>query len=480
MRVAIICLALVAMAYVPANAQRTFDLDKERASLWSFFADKHADIGDAYKRVQLFEDARAHYLRAHEFEPDHSGAHRGLGNRKRGGEWIEDKPLPEKSPLEGEDKKKAREKPDEFRAETYGKCADRARRAISSAQSAGDERAARILAAELLRYAADDQSARTMRGHAQAGGEWMPAAVAEWRKLGMETLHAAGEGDAMPGEDPQAKEIGSVFHRRQGQYIAVRSTRSDERARQMHKHGHAHITRAMAILGVEAAPLGAHKYTLTHLNLNSEYFAMLEKVLKLEGDRLEFAKRLSGHAQRSPWGYIARSNTAAAADDMFGNTLAIRVLEQNRANTGGSANWLKTGFSYLVTSQVIGLCGTTRYSIRSVGHSGSNFDVLPEFSKKSGSPEQLRDVILNEVIRERDYPLERLVMVEVNDMTLEYAAKSFSLLEYFFATNPEATRKWLKDAPPKATERIAMIEKHMGKKVDELESEWREWVLLNY
>jgi hypothetical protein len=141
---------------------------------------------------------------------------------------------------------------------------------------------------------------------------------------------------------------------------------------------------------------------------------------------------------------------------------------------------LKTGFSYLVTSQVIARCGTTRYTMKKLGQTGSDFDALPEFSKKSGSPEQLRDVILNEVIRGRDLPLEKLTQVGVNDMTIEYAAKGFSLMEYCFAKYPDATREWLKATAPKADGRIAIIEKHLGKKVDELEKEWRAWVLMNY
>jgi hypothetical protein len=479
MRVALITLALMSIMYAPAGAQKSFDVEKERADLWRFFADKHADIGDEYRKYQLFEDARAHYMRALEFDADNRGARSGLGQKKKGGEWVDDEPLPAESPLEGEAKAAARKKPDEARDKTYEKCAVRARKQVKDAESAGDADAARIMAIEVLRYAPNDEHARKLRGHINAGDDWMPEKCAEWRQAGLAAVAKATDGKEFPGTDEQAKAIGATFYRRQSDHLVTRSSKDIARAMTMHKHAEAHLTRAMEILGVSGAPFGTRRYTITHLDTNRRYYDMLEKVLKLEGDELEFGKKLSGHGQTDPWGFIARSNTDMQADDMIGNTLSIMLLESRRGGAG-SADWLKTGFSYLVTSQVIARCGTTRSDMRKVGQTGSNFEVLPEFTKKSGSPEQLRDVILNEVIRGRDLPLEKLTQVGVNDMTIEYAAKGFSLMEYCFAKYPDATREWLKAAAPKADGRIAIIEKHLGKKVDELEKDWRAWVLMNY
>ena len=57
----------------------------------------------------------------------------------------------------------ARKKPDEARDKTYEKCADRARKQVKAAVSAGDPDAACIMAIEVLRYAPNDEDARKLK-----------------------------------------------------------------------------------------------------------------------------------------------------------------------------------------------------------------------------------------------------------------------------------------------------------------------------
>ena len=472
------CMLSVGMV-APAAGQAAYDLESQRARLWDFFADKHTEAGDEYKKVQLFEDARQQYLRAIELVPDHGKARRGLGMRKKGNEWVDDEPLPEKSPLKPADKIEARKKPDELKARNFEKCADRARKQVQAATSAGDTRAARILASDVLTYAPDDAAARKLRGHEKLGEDWMPGFAKQWRENGMAHVAKGSFGEEVSDEDEQAKEISVRFTRRAGKWLMARTTYDDTRAKFMHRNAEAAITRAMELLGVDA-PFGVHRYTITHFQSAAEYDAMLEKVLKLSGDELVFAKKLAGHGQSKPWGFLCRSSTDAAADDMIANTIAINVMNTNRRNGRLTQPWVETGFSYLITSQTLGTCITTRYSLIKQGATASSHTTMPELNKKSGTPEHLREAILREVTFKRDLPLSRIVNFETNDMTMEAAAKSFSLLEFWFSNYPDATRKYLASPGEEKEARLTNIETHFGKKVDAIEAEWREWVLANY
>jgi tetratricopeptide (TPR) repeat protein len=467
------------MATVAAPAQRVMSLEEEQARLWSAFADAHADIGNAYARAQLFEDARAQLYYALSLDPDHQRARRWLGYRRVRGEWVEDSPLPEKSPLTEEEKAEARVRPDENRQRLYQRSANRALSRVEAARDAGELRTARILAHEVLYYDPDNAVARELRGHARDGAQWVPGFSAPWRDAGRKLVQTASEGDDWPGEDEQAKAIETTFVRRQSQHLAVRTSFDEERAREMHRHAEATLNRAMELLGVEDRPFGGHRFTLTHLRSVLQYHAMLEKVLKLEGTQLDFARRMAGHSQREPWGFVCRGD-APGADDMMGNTISIRVLEQFREGQGVSQPWITTGFSYLVTSQSLGTCSTTRYRLVERPITGASHQEMPEFTRKSGTPEHLRHTILNEVIHKRDLPLNELVHVDTNDMVLEYAAKAFSLMEFFFAEHEEATRKWLAGGRAPRQERVKQLEEHFGMKINELEIAWREWVLAKY
>ncbi|MBK8206528.1 MAG: hypothetical protein IPK87_06975 [Planctomycetes bacterium] len=479
MRTALLSFIALLACIAHVNAQPAYDLDAQRAKLWDFFADKHTEVGDEYKKVQLFEDARQQYLRAIELMPDHGKARRGLGMKKKGDAWVDDEPMPEKSPLKPSEKIEARKKPDELKAKNFEKCADRARKQVQAATSAGDTRAARILASDVLTYAPDDAAARKLRGHEKLGEDWMPGFAKKWREEGTAHVAKGTFGDEVTEEDEQAKEIGVKFTRRASKWLMARTTYDDTRAKLMHRNGEAAITRAMELLGVEA-PFGTHRYTITHFQSVAEYDAMLEKVLKLTGDELAFGKKLAGHGQSKPWGFLCRSNSDAGADDMIANTIAINVMNTNRRNGRLTQPWVETGFSYLITSQTLGTCITTRYSLIKQGATASSHTTMPELNKKSGTPDHLREAILREVTLKRDLPLSRIVNFETNDMTMEAAAKSFSLMEFWFSNYPDATRKYLASPGEEKEARLTNIETHFGKKVEEIEAEWREWVLANY
>ena len=457
----------------------TFDFEKHRAAANDFLADRHAGLGDEYKKVKVYLEARKQYDRAREYVPEHTRALRGLGYDKKRGEWVLEKPLPDKEELEPQALVDARKKVEDTRTRELRRCADRCRKLMEDAGKGGDERGRRIGAMYLLRYEPNDAEAHKARGHVFEYTEWMPDFAAAWRTQGAAVLANAAAGSAVEGEDEQARAVGTRFFRRDGAHLVSRTSVDEERARVMHKAVEANMLRAMELLGVKEHPFGKGlKYTVTQVN-KAQYEEMLTKVLKLEGDRLELIRRLQGTGMAQPWGFLTRAG-GAAADDMIGNSVALRVLGGARGYKPESAYWLTTGFSYLVTSHVLGTTSTVRYNLEDKGATASTHAVMPEFTKKSGTPEALREVALYDACFGRGLPLDRLVLLDVNDIDQSAAAKAFALMEFFFLEHKDKAVKWLTGPAVEAEDRAKALEAAFGTPLSELENEWREWVLARY
>lgn len=458
-----------------------FDLESERTKLWEWLADKHADLGDEYAEAKIYRLARKQYDRARELEPDNRKAWQGLGYKKKDGGWVIDEALPEEDGVSGNEYLEAVKKPNAEKEKIWEKCADRCRRLMEEAQKKDDTRAARIIAVELLYYLPDDAEARKLRGHTLHEEVWRPDFAKKWREEGKKILEGEGFGEEMEGEDEQAKLIRATFARRESEWLITRTTYDATRAKMLHRAALATIKRASELMAVTDAPFDGHKYTITHLRSAEEYEAMLTKVLKLKGDDLDFAKRLAGHGQSKPYGYFCKSNSDASADDMLCNTIALRILAHHQTGRSDRAPWVDTGWGYFVTSHVLNTTMTRRYTLEKAGATASDHKVIPEFTKKSGSPELLREVALYNIRFKHDIPMRELIATKINDLQQGHAAKSFSFMEFAFANYKDAAQKWLKSGgQQEAKDRVTAIETAFGKSLEELENEWREWVLLNY
>lgn len=465
---------LVALA-VPA--QGGFDLEDERTKLWEWIARKHADLGDEYARAELYVEARRQYNRSRELDPDNRNAMKGLGYRQRRGEWVVDELLPEENGVSGSEYLEAMEKLKDARADTYDKCAHRARRLMEKALR-DDERAARIIAIDLLYYAPDDAEARSLRGHVQSGDSWAPGFADEWRKAGSRLLVESSFGEEKEVEDEQGRKIGAEFDRRESMHLIARTTISKDRTKMLHRACEACMKLTLELLDADL-PFGGHKFTVTHLN-GDEYEAMLTEVLELEGEKLKFAKRLSGHGTGEVYGYMNRASTGEAADDMLGNTVSLRVLAHNQAGSSRRGAWISTGFGYLVTSRVLGTTKTQRYTLKEEGTTASSREIQPEFGKESGTPGLLREVALYNINFDRDVPLSRLIVTEINDMTQAHAAKAFAFMEWAFSEHPEKAKTLLTAGGVETGERMKQIEDAFDMKLDEVEAALKEWVLAKY
>lgn len=458
-----------------------FEFAKERLKAWEYLADKHADLGDDYKKAKVFTEARKQYDRARELVPDLPRAMKGLGFERKQGDWVQKEILPPKDEGTPAQILEARKKPDEGRLKDYTRCADRCRKLLDAARKAGTEFEQRQAAADLLYYAPDDAEARKLRGHVKDGEDWLPDFAKAWRDEGRKLMEKGTFGEAIEGEDEQARLIGARFWRRQSELLVVRTSVDETRAKMMHRAVEVNTQRAMQLLGIKEFPFGpGRKYTLTQVNTTEQWEAMLTRVMKLEGDTLEFNRKLAGTYTREPAGFMTRASVDASADDMIGNSTVIQILVNRRGKGGDNPPWLTTGWGYLVTSQALGTTQTLRYTLDTQGQTSSSRNIIPEFSKKGGTPELLREVALHDVTFGKDMALSALLMLKVNDIDQSAAAKSFSIMEFLFQSYGDQTRKWLATAPAPDKERALELETAFGKPLSDLEAQWRQWVLARY
>jgi hypothetical protein len=475
----LICLIILSLAVVDVESQRRFDLERERTRLWEWLADRHAELGDEAKRRQLYPMARREYNRARVLVENHRNAMRGLGFRQRRGGWVEEDPMPERPDLDGDTLAEASMAFQEQRERVFQRCADRVQQAMDRANRAEDPQAARILASDLLFYAPDNEEARRLRGHVRHENDWMPDFVQRWRESGLDRVERATDGDVVEALDHDEEKIGTTFSKRESAHMRARAG-SDERAAELHRLAEATMWRAMDVLGRTEDPFGGGlRFTASHVQRH-EYEAILRDVIEVEQERLNFVLRLSGHGTRNPWGFMTRAPGPIGATDQLCNTIAVRVMETTREGRTLSQPWISVGFSYMITSQTLGTTSTVRYTLEPRGRTTAGDPPTPELTRRSGTPEALREIALNMVTWGPDVPLTELIHTEVNDMTLNHAAKSFALMEFFFSRYEREARAWLRMPVADRGERESELVDSFGKSLAEIEAEWKDWVLEHY
>lgn len=457
-----------------------FDYEAERRRMLEALADGHCDLGKQYKAKLLYTDARAHYNRALalvEFYPD---AMRGLGFEKQGAAWREDekKKMPEKNGVAAAEEVKIRKELEPKRDQTYDRLAKKIKDFARRAKAAGMEKESAFLLSYIPFYAPDDKEFREGRGHVKVGDDWMPGFARLGLERGYDILKAAPEGEADGAEDPQGKEIGVKFWVRRGKLVVARATESDARAKRLHQVLEGTVTLCAEILVSDRKPYSGTQY-FTVLQTREQYLAMVEKFSGKSGADLELAKKLSGCNQQNPWGFFCFQTMWPGGDDMHSNTAAIHMLSSYR-KSGESEPWITTGFSYLITSRLLGTSSTVRYTVQEQGDTVVKGQEELSLNKTAGGPAKMRQVALELAQTGKDASLTQLAGTPLNALKLPQAAKAFSFMEFIFVSYPDQARAWLATSPGKGVAEIPNLEKAFGKTAADLDKEWREWVLVTY
>lgn len=462
-------------------AQAAFDFQAEREKLLELLADEHTDIGREFAKATIYSDARFHFSRAVVLVREFDKAMKAQGYEKKDGRWVLNPKdaLPLKDGLSGDKLTAERERLGKKRDAAYKRLADKIRAAARRARDAQAAEDALALESFLNYYAPDDAEARKARGHVKIGEEWGPSFAKAAREAGAKHLQEAGEGEKVAEEDPQGKVIGARLWVRKGTHIVARAVESDDRAARLHRVLEGIVRLGRDTLKVEGPVFNGRQFTGTVVQRQEQYLAMVEKLSGKTGSDLELARKLAGSSQKDPWGFFCREGGWPSGDDMLGNTVAINVLYSCRG--GVSEPWINTGFSYLMTGRLLGTTNTVRYTVKEEGQTAVGGGAEePDLKKKSEGPQKLRALALFQAQTQTDTSLRALAVLDLNSLNMEHAAKAFSFFEFLFEKHPDKARQWLKLKPGQKAAEIANLEKALGVTVEELDSQWRRWVLTSY
>ncbi|MCC6574905.1 MAG: hypothetical protein IT462_14090 [Planctomycetes bacterium] len=462
-----------------------YDFATERSRVYSYLASEHATLGNEYAKLGLNRDARFHYDRARVLVPDHPEAMKGLGYKRQDGKWVFDRGLAENDAiLDVHKRAEARKAPDKKRGAFYEKARERTRELAVNAADAGQVENAALAWAELLYYDAFDKEANEKLGRSKdERGNFLGAALIRAREAGKKLLKEGSEGKA-DGEDEQGEAIGAKLYRRKGGPIVARSTESDKRAAKLHRICDATVTLCHELLGI-TEPLINEKnpYTVTSVQEEKQYVAMVEQFSGKSGEGLKHSLKLNGTATKTPWGYVSLEGkgdlAVATTDDMLAHLTASMVLTKHRVES--SPAWVSVAFTYFVTGRVLGTTRAVRYSMTKAETTSARPDDSPDrVVDDAKTPQGLRVYVLRTLRENRDISLFSLAPKSLNDLGVEQAATAFSWLEFMFERYPESTRRWLKERAAREQAELLIIERVFGKTIKELQVEWRAWVLCNY
>ncbi len=410
------------------------------------------------------------------WNPDHKGARAHLGWREVDGEWKLNEALA--AAVERQNTRRRGESSDEYwarvnawerkyigpveedLAKRYVKVGAEAERRGFPLQA--DRAYHRAIAAD-----ADSTTARVRLGRVPLDGLWVPAALHEAYTAARGVKNAAREKDweatlgvRLRGKETEHIRLVSSSHHDEGTYVA--------------RAGELAYLRTAEYVGVDpageqvsAAPM---RFCLMQEHLWDEW-------LRVELDRGQSLEKwltygFRGNAKNGYYGSKRR-----ARDDMYdmGDYVAHQTAHifLRRAFGASRAPWVYEAIAQDVAALVV-----PDADARCIGDSSSRYGNDDNGLRWAGSPKWR--LLARDLVRSSDdVALRGLVELEIGRMNLEQAVKSWSVLLWLREKAPKATQAYIAAASFKA-DQVALLAEHFGKTPEELDEEWRAYVLRNY
>lgn len=425
-------------------------------------AAKHVELAGRF--IEKADVARAvrQYRWALSLDPNHEAARTGIGYEKRDGAWVEGKfmlrppLLPAPNTLTDEElarRLEAQARLDRICDPIVGAANEHAAASaraalglhqIAKARSLGDraKRAIELAAA----YAPLSELISKERGFKLHEGDWLHDESHKRVLAAAKLIETMAVGRPVREDDPQAKAIGVVFHRRADDTCSVsaRTSVSAARAQRLLKVGNATVAHAQKLLGTEGkSAFDSGAFLITEVKNREQYAAWLDKFDKHSPLQAAANKRSTSCFTVEPPGCISIHFGPAEGDDAAANNVAVQVLADHRKGVI-VAPWVRDGFAYLITSELLGTTMLKRYQVESGGRTRDWSRDLKRTPKGNPyGPTEFRRLALEMRRLGEDIPISELAVTTTNRMTERHIAKSIALIEFLFAQHGDATRKWL-------------------------------------
>jgi len=410
------------------------------------------------------------------WDPDHKGAREHLGWRKVKGEWKLDETAAKA--VVSKNTRKRGESPDEYwkRVAAWEKKHLRpveqqvAKRYVKAGADA--ERRKFSLQADRLYHraiAADAHStiARVRLGRVPLDGLWVPAALHE---AYMEVRAVKGA----PREKAWETTLGVRLKGSQTKHIRVVSSSHLDETTYQARAGELAYLRTAEYLGIDPATERIAAEPMRFCLMEEDLWPFWIRAHIRSGETFE--KELTyGFRGNTREGWYAskrrkRNDMYDMADYVAHQTAHIFLY---RAYGTWRAPWV-----YEAIAQEVAALAVPSADARCIGDSTSRYGNDDTGLRWAGSP-KWRLLVRQLVQSSDDIALRGLVDIDIGRMNLEEAVKSWSMLLWLRERDQKATLAYIAAATSNA-DHVELLDQHFGTTPEELDEEWRAYVLRNY
>jgi tetratricopeptide (TPR) repeat protein len=418
----------------------------------------------------LFQFAIMDFETALEYDPRCKDARKYLGHTRRKGEWVVD---PAKAPKEKQNKKpqnwtdtdmkKLLKERDELVEGVKGYAADKYAGLGMWCRKKGLDLQAKKAFELALKNDKDCEKARKAMGHVCIDGEWLTPKQAQARK-------EAKEGRFVEDGSQWESALGLRLKKAESGHFRIETVLTGAELKRYIKECETTYAYFLRDFGrsptkevwpgrkarflVLATTPQWHKYV--------DVFGTSDK---------EFTKTMKGSTNRpgiSGAQYQGAEGSVEGTVDMLVHRTAHFLVFHE---LGLQQCWIQEGFAYYYTLKVLN--STNTHCVARDPYSNVRND------KGWGDSNNWKDLIKAAVRDGEDFDLRQLLGLKITGMKQPQAVKAWSVITWFFDHQKEAFMKWL-DLVAGSMNQEKAFKECFGKSLEELDKEWREYVLENY
>jgi hypothetical protein len=469
-------IALLA-AFVLAATVVTAKEEKKPSELYAEKEQKFsADVAKRYAGVakwdlknKLYQFAIMDYESALEYDSRNKDARKYLGYVRRKGQWVVD---PAKAPKikqnqkpqnwTDSDMKKLYEERDELlegvKAYAAGKYAELGIWCRKKGLDLQGKKAFEVA----LKNDPDCEKARRALGHVCIDGEWLTPKQAQARK-------EAKEGRLVEGGSVWEGALGLRLKKSESGHFRIETVFTVDELKRYIKEcetTYAYFLRDMGRSPTKEVWPG-RKARFLVLATEPQWHAWVDR---FGGRDKEFTKKLKGSTNRvgiSGAQYQGDGNVDSTVDMLVHRTTHFLVYHE----LGLDQCWIQEGFAYYYTVKVLN--STRTHCVARDPYSNVRND------QDWGDSNNWKDLIKQAVRDGEDFDLRQLLGLKITGMKQPQAVKSWSMITWFFDHQKEAFMKWM-ELVANGMDQEKAFKECFGKALEELDREWREYVLENY
>ena len=475
-RTVLLIAVLFLSAAVRAEEQKPSEMYAEKeASFLRAIAAKYVGLGDDAKKMKLYQFAREAYLEAIAYEEHNRDARKALGYVRKGRDWEIDpdeaKNLPEKNtrPQNMTDTEFNRILKDfetlKAKAEVY---AARKYAGLGSwCQKEGLLDQAKKAWEKAIKLDSDNEAAREGLGYEKVDGEW----ITEKQKRAREE---AKEGKVVDDVSRFEGPLGVKLYKMESAHFRVETVFPIDILKDYVKTletAYAYFQRDVGV--TEGTDMWGTKALFVVLGTTAQWHKWVDLFGGGSAADKEFTKKTRGSLAAPNLfaiQYEGEDGTHASTLDGLVHKAAHMLAHHY---WGIDQSWLLEGFAYYYTVKVLNSTHTHCVA-------RGTYDNPNSGEKDWGQSENWKELVKKDDVDHADPDVRMFYKQTTADLQYQSTVKAWSMISWLFDTHREKFQEWLEAVGKKGQEQDVAMKEILGWTPEELDKEWRDYVIENY